>query len=226
MIEVMTDTAAEADGLVSLLQRISNDIITDTDEDELTARISQDKEYAIEIVILYRCSERVRLCRGIRLRSQVPILVIDPCGDPADLVTCLQNGADEYLREPNDDQELIARIRALQRRSAMQYPRAPVISIGPNTVDFRNAIVMRCGKEVNLTSMEYRLLLVLIRHQNTVLTRMEILDILYNDLGEYVSDNTLTVYIKRLRSKLADDKGEYIRTVRGVGYILKEGQLS
>ena len=66
----------------------------------------------------------------------------------------------------------------------------------------------------------WKLLLILIRHSNTVLTRMEILDILYNDLGEYVNDNTLTVYIKRLRSKIGDEKGTYIRTIRGIGYSL------
>ena len=92
--------------------------------------------------------------------------------------------------------------------------------IGANKVDITNAKMYRDGNEVPLTAMEYKLLLVFINHAGEILDRDQILNILWDDVGSFVNDNTLTVYIKRLRSKLGDDEGELIETLRGQGYRL------
>ena len=78
----------------------------------------------------------------------------------------------------------------------------------------------RAGEEITLTAMEYKLLLVFINHAGEILDRDQILNILWDDVGSFVNDNTLTVYIKRLRSKLGDEDGKYIETIRGQGYRL------
>ena len=92
-----------------------------------------------------------------------------------------------------------------------------LIHIGANTIDLSRGKVFRDGQEVILSAMEYKLMLIFINHRSQLLSRDQILDLLYDDLGEYVIDNTLTVYIKRLRDKLGAD---FIETVRGIGYRL------
>ena len=93
-------------------------------------------------------------------------------------------------------------------------------AIGDNLVDITNAKMTRAGEEIILTAMEYKLLLVFINHAGEILDRDRILNILWDDVGSFVNDNTLTVYIKRLRSKLGDEDGKYIETIRGQGYRL------
>lgn len=220
MMLILEERVSSAKELLQYMRYESKEIHVVSNEAELTAIIQKDDNHTIEMVFLQDVPDRIFLCDRIRRISQVPLFVVCRQGSTADALQCLNAGADDYMSGDYLTPELPARINAILRRSLMQYPRVPTVAIGNNVIDFQRATVTRAGKEVNLTSMEYKLLLVLIRHKNNVLTRMEILDILYNDLGEYVNDNTLTVYIKRLRAKMADEKGEYIRTIRGVGYSL------
>lgn len=155
------------------------------------------------------------LCRRIRAKSDIPILFLTAFDDEIHTVMALEQGADDYISKPFHIRELIARMRAVMRR--YKGADTTLIHIGANTIDLSKGKVYRNEQEVVLSAMEYKLMLIFANHRTQLLSRDQILDLLYDDLGEYVSDNTLTVYIKRLRDKLGAD---FIETVRGIGYRL------
>ena len=137
------------------------------------------------------------------------------------MVTGLNIGADDYITKPFRPRELLARIGAALRKAG-QVP--AVFTIQNLTVDMVNGLVKKEGRELFLSPLEYRLLLLFINNPKTILTRDRLLDELWDAAGEFVNDNTLTVYIKRLREKIEDDPAspQIIRTVRGTGYRLGE----
>ncbi len=162
------------------------------------------------------------VCTEIREAQDIPILFLTASGDEASVVTGFNMGADDYIIKPFRPRELIARIRAALRKSGHA---SSVFETGGLSVDTGNGLVKKNGAEVFLSALEYRLLLVFINNPQGVITRQRLLDELWDAAGEFVNDNTLTVYIKRLREKIEDDPGdpEIILTVRGMGYRLGRG---
>lgn len=159
----------------------------------------------------------MEICTKIRETSEMPIIFLTAMDDEIHTVLAFDKGADDYISKPFHIKELIARMKRLMKRTKSS---ASTCVIGANKVDITNAKMYRDGNEVPLTAMEYKLLLVFINHAGEILDRDQILNILWDDVGSFVNDNTLTVYIKRLRSKLGDDEGELIETLRGQGYRL------
>ena len=159
----------------------------------------------------------MEICTKIRETSEMPIIFLTAMDDEIHTVLAFDKGADDYISKPFHIKELIARMKRLMKRNKSS---ASTCVIGANKVDITNAKMYRDGNEVPLTAMEYKLLLVFINHAGEILDRDQILNILWDDVGSFVNDNTLTVYIKRLRSKLGDDEGELIETLRGQGYRL------
>ncbi len=160
----------------------------------------------------------MEICTKIRETSEMPIIFLTAMDDEIHTVLAFDKGADDYISKPFHIKELIARMKRLIKRT--RSAASSTCRIGENTVDIANAKMFRNGEEVALTAMEYKLLLVFINHAGELLDRDQILNILWDDVGSFVNDNTLTVYIKRLRSKLGDEEGRYIETVRGQGYRL------
>lgn len=158
------------------------------------------------------------ICMKIRETSEMPIIFLTAVGDEIHTVLAFDKGADDYISKPFHIKELIARMRRLMKRAGSKPANTCVI--GDITVDISNAKLFKGDDEIVLTAMEYKLLLVFINHAGEVITRDGILNILWDDVGSFVNDNTLTVYIKRLRAKLGDDDGKYIETLRGQGYRL------
>ena len=158
------------------------------------------------------------ICMKIRETSEMPIIFLTAMDDEIHTVLAFDKGADDYISKPFHIKELIARMKRLMKRAKTSVD--TTCAIGDNTVDITNAKMFRAGEEVTLTAMEYKLLLVFINHAGEILDRDRILNILWDDVGSFVNDNTLTVYIKRLRSKLNDEEGKYIETLRGQGYRL------
>ena len=150
----------------------------------------------------------------------IPVIFLTASSDEFSVVTGLDMGADDYISKPFRPRELVSRIRNVLRRTKK---RTSIISLGDLTIDTDRGSVHRGGQEVYLSALEYKLLLVFIQHRGQTLTRDRLLDEIWDCAGDFVSDNTLTVYIKRLREKIEPDpqNPQYIRTVRGLGYRLE-----
>ena len=154
----------------------------------------------------------------VKEMQKIPVIFLTASGDEASVVTGLNMGAEDYIIKPFRPRELIARIKAALRKSGRS---AAVFQIGDLQMDTGSGIVKKDGREVFLSPLEYRLLLLFFHHPQ-IMTREQLLDELWDAAGEFVNDNTLTVYIKRLREKIETNPAEpqIILTVRGLGYRL------
>ena len=160
------------------------------------------------------------LCKEIRAAGDTPIIILSARDEEASIVLGLDLGADDYLTKPFRLRELISRMKAVLRRRGPVEASDRTLACGDVTVFTQQAKVHKNGREVLLTALEYRLLLTLILNQGRVRTRSQILGSIWDVDEDFVNDNTLTVYIKRLREKLEDDPQNptLIKTVRGLGY--------
>ena len=160
------------------------------------------------------------LCKLIKSRTDLPILFLTACDDEVNVVMGLDMGADDYVTKPFRIRELISRIKTILRRYGRRPDESNDFVIKNIRVDLKMAKVFRDGNPVELTAMEYRRLLTMINHKGQVLTRNQLLEGIWDVAGDFVNDNTLTVYIKRIREKLENDPAhpELIQTVRGMGY--------
>ena len=150
----------------------------------------------------------------------LPVIFVTASGDEGSVVAGLDMGADDYIAKPFRPRELASRVRSVLRRCGSQS----VVTLGPVRVDTDKAVVTKNGAELSLSALEYRILLVFLSNRGRVLTRGRLLEEIWDVAGDYVNDNTLTVYIKRLREKLEDDpqQPQLIKTVRGIGYRVDE----
>lgn len=155
----------------------------------------------------------------IKQLQDIPVIFLTASDDEASVVTGLNMGADDYITKPFRPRELMARIGAALRKAG-QAP--SVFDLHGLSVDLSSGIVKKDGREIFLSALEYRLLLIFLSNPKTILTRDRLLDELWDAAGEFVTDNALTVYIKRLREKIEDDPAapRIILTVRGTGYRL------
>lgn len=163
------------------------------------------------------------LCEMVRRKSDVPVLFLTACDDEVSTVRALELGADDYIAKPFRIRELLARMKAILRRSGKTGKNeSAIITVGDNIINLQTGKVSRGNEEIVLTAMEYRLLLVFLNHRGQILSRAQILNQLWDDAGEYVNDNTLSVYIRRLRKKLGEkEEAKLIQTVRGLGYLME-----
>ena len=165
------------------------------------------------------------VCTEIKERYQIPVLFLTASGDEASVVTGLNMGADDYITKPFRPRELIARIRAALRKQERAGQAFEVCGL---CVDTASGVVTKYGREIFLSALEYRLLLIFMNNPKNIITRSRLLDELWDAAGEFVNDNTLTVYIKRLREKIENDPAnpQIILTVRGTGYRLVANDAS
>ncbi len=159
------------------------------------------------------------VCRHAR-SLDIPVIFLTASGDEYSVVAGLDMGADDYIAKPFRPRELVSRIRSVLRRRGKARQ---VVTLGDLTVDTDRGLVLKDGRDVYLSALEYRLFLLLLNHRGQVLSRDRLLQEIWDSAGDFVGDNTLTVYIKRLREKLEEDPAQprYIRTVRGLGYRLE-----
>lgn len=156
------------------------------------------------------------VCEAAKAKG-IPVIFLTASGDENSVVKGLDMGADDYITKPFRPRELVSRIKSVLRRSG----RETLLTLGNSvTVDPEKGLVLRDGEELRLSALEYRLLMAFVNHRGRLLTREKLLEDIWDIAGDYVNDNTLTVYIKRLREKLGDEGGEQqiIKTVRGLGY--------
>ncbi len=162
------------------------------------------------------------VCRQAR-ELGIPVIFLTASADEFSVVAGLDMGADDYIAKPFRPRELVSRIRSVLRR---KVGAKTILSVGDILVDAQKGTVTRKGETVFLSALEYKLLLLLIQNKGQLLTRDRLLEEIWDSGGDFVNDNTLTVYMKRLREKLEEDPKapRYLKTLRGLGYRLEDGQ--
>lgn len=160
------------------------------------------------------------VCTAIKSSSDIPVIFLTASGDEFSVVTGLDLGADDYIAKPFRPRELISRMKSVLRRSG-SFP-SNLLEYKGICIDTGRGYVTKNGNELLLSALEYRLLLYFFTNRGLVLSRNKLLTEIWDIAGEFVNDNTLTVYIKRLREKLEDNPAnpQIIKTIRGFGYKL------
>ena len=161
------------------------------------------------------------VCKKIKSIGDRPVIFLPAYDDEVNVVMGFDLGADDYITKPFRLKELLVRIKSVLRR----YNRTggdATVKIKNITINTNEAKVYKNGEEIVLTAMEYRLLLILLNNRGKVLSRSQLLENIWDVEGDFVEDNTLTVYIKRLRDKIEEDaaSSQIIKTVRGLGYMI------
>lgn len=187
-----------------------------------TSAIDLLKENTFDLVLLdvmLADGNGFTTCSAIKSEYNLPVIFLTASGDEYSTVTGFELGADDYISKPFRPRELISRIKNILRLTGNS---GGITQIGDVSVDTVKGTANRDGKDLYLSALEYRLLLVFINNKNTILTRTQLLETIWDVAGEFVNDNTLTVYIKRLREKIEKDpqNPQIIKTIRGMGYRL------
>lgn len=162
------------------------------------------------------------VCKKIKEKGDLPVIFLTAYDDEVNVVMGFELGADDYISKPFRLKELLVRIKSVLRRYNKDSADG-IIKIKELTINTNEAKVYKNGAEIVLTAMEYRLLLILLNNRGTVLSRAKLLENIWDIDSAFVEDNTLTVYIKRLRDKIEEDIANpvYIKTVRGLGYVIE-----
>lgn len=157
------------------------------------------------------------VCKAIKTAHNIPVIFLTASDDEFSTVTGFELGADDYIPKPFRPRELLSRIKNILRLTGAT---GAVIHLGDVTVDTVKGTASKNSRDLNLSALEYRLLLVFLNNRGRVLSRAQLLESIWDIAGDFVNDNTLTVYIKRLREKIEDDpqNPKLIKTVRGLGY--------
>lgn len=161
------------------------------------------------------------ICAEIKKEYEIPVIFLTASGDEYSVVAGLDMGADDYIAKPFRPRELISRIRSVLRRCKKEQR---ILSCGDLRVNVSSATVTKGEKELFLSALEYRLLLFLLQNKGQILTRNQLLEEIWDASGEYVNDNTLSVYMKRLREKIEENpqSPRLLHTIRGIGYRMED----
>lgn len=162
------------------------------------------------------------VCKMIKKKGDLPVIFLTAYDDEVNVVMGFDLGADDYITKPFRVKELLMRIKSVMRRYNKESTDG-IFRVKDLVINTNEAKVYKNDCEIVLTAMEYRLLLILLNNRGKVLSRNQLLENIWDIDGDFVEDNTLTVYIKRLRDKIEEDptKPVYIKTVRGLGYMIE-----
>ncbi len=157
------------------------------------------------------------VCSAVKSDYGIPVIFLTASSDEFSTVTGFDLGADDYIPKPFRPRELVSRIKNILRLTGAS---GSIIQVGNVLVDTVKGTASKDGKDLFLSALEYRLLLVFLNNRGAVLSRTRLLECIWDIAGDFVNDNTLTVYIKRLREKIEDDPQSpvIIKTIRGLGY--------
>lgn len=216
-ILLVEDDPAIVTNLVDILKREGFSVDTASGQRIALEHIEKEKYDLCLLDISLKEGNGFAVCRAIKEKEDTPVIFLTASGDEYSVVAGFDMGADDYVKKPFRPRELISRIRNVLRRTGRQQTAMEIENL---LVDPEKAAVRKNGEEIFLSALEYRLLLVFMNHRGMVLSRAKLLEEIWDIAGDFVNDNTLTVYIKRLRDKIEDDPQHptIIRTVRGLGY--------
>ena len=229
-ILLVEDDISLIDGLKYSLRKQEFDVeVVRTVEDAKKQLIYIDRYDLIILDVTLPDGTGFDICERVRKRNKyIPIIFLTASDEEVNVIRGLDCGGDDYVTKPFKLGELFSRIRALQRRASMSTKDTmTVLECGDISIDLLGSSVFLKGKIIELTNAEYRLLCLLVKNVNRVVSREYILHELWDDTGNYVDDNTLSVYIRRLREKIEIDGShpQHLITVRGFGYKWKEVEI-
>lgn len=187
-------------------------------------KIIDEKEFSLYILDLtLPDGSGYDVCKRIKAKGDLPVIFLTAYDDEVNVIMGFELGADDYISKPFRVKELMLRIKSVMRRYSNETSDG-IIKINNLKINTNEAKVYKNNEEIILTAMEYRLLLFLLSNRGKVLSRTALLENIWDVAGDFVEDNTLTVYIKRLRDKIEEDpeKPEFIKTVRGLGYVIEK----
>ena len=187
-------------------------------------KIIDEKEFSLYILDLtLPDGSGYDVCKRIKAKGDLPVIFLTAYDDEVNVIMGFELGADDYISKPFRVKELMLRIKSVMRRYSNETSDG-IIKINNLKINTNEAKVYKNNEEIILTAMEYRLLLILLSNRGKVLSRTALLENIWDVAGDFVEENTLTVYIKRLRDKIEEDpaKPEFIKTVRGLGYVIEK----
>jgi len=226
---IVEDETALAEPLAFLLQREGFEVRMAADGQEALAEFSKAEPDIVLLDLMLPGMSGTEVCKNIRLKSSVPVIMVTARDTEIDKVVGLEIGADDYVTKPYSSRELIARIRAVLRRGRhddsddVEEIYEEVLRGGPVVLDVERHVVTVDGDDVAMPLKEFDLLEYLLRNRGRVLTRGQLIDRVWG--SDYVGDTkTLDVHIKRLRSKIERNPSspEFLVTVRGLGYKFED----
>ena len=216
---LVEDDADIVKNLTLLLQQDGFEVTTASGQAAALQALEQQSFDLLLLDISLADGNGYAVCTAAKKAYHTPVIFLTASGDEMSVVAGLDMGADDYIAKPFRPLELLSRIRSVLRRYGKEKTLVP---LGGVMVDTEKGRVTRDGRDVYLSALEYRLLLVFLGHRGKVLSRSQLLEEIWDAAGDFVNDNTLTVYIKRLREKIETDPADpqIIRTVRGIGYMV------
>lgn len=215
-ILLVEDDVAIVAGLKAYLAGEGFETASADNQAEAERLLAGDRFDLLLVDVSLRSGSGYGVCTIARQRD-IPVIFLTANGDESSVVTGLDMGAEDYIVKPFRPRELLSRIRGVLRRSG---GRDTLVRLQNVTVDTERGTVTKSGREIPLSALEYRLLVVFLNNRGRLLSRNRLLEEIWDAAGDFVNDNTLTVYIKRLREKIEDDPQNptIIKTVRGLGY--------
>ncbi len=221
-ILLVEDDASIVSALTDLLEGEGFTVRSCATQDAACAALTE-QTFAIALLdITLSQGNGFAVCAAAReVAPDMPVIFLTASDDEYSTVAGLDMGAVDYIAKPFRARELVSRIRSALRRNG---PVESALMVGDVKVDPSSGLVTKAGKELYLSALEYRLLLYFLQHKGKLVTRELLRDAIWDTAGEYVSDNALNVYVKRLREKVEDDPSDpqLIVTVRGLGYKVGE----
>lgn len=186
-------------------------------QEETLARLAAETFDLVLLDVSLADGNGFSVCKAIKSEYTTPVIFLTASDDEYSTVTGFELGADDYIAKPFRPRELVTRIKNILR---LTKSGGGTVHLGNVTVDTVKGTATKNGNDLFLSALEYRLLLVFLNNRGHLLSRTQLLEALWDAAGEFVNDNTLTVYIKRLREKIEDDPQAptLIKTVRGLGY--------
>ena len=178
-----------------------------------------EKEYSIYLLdITLPDGNGFEICKLIKEKYDKPVIFLTARDEETNVVYGLDMGADDYVTKPFRIRELISRINRILSRYEKNQRKSNILKYQDIEINIDKCKVKKNNKEIIFTSLEYKILLLLFGNVGNLITRDQLLDKIWDIAGNFVNDNTLTVYIKRIREKLEDKDGKIIQTIRGIGY--------
>jgi DNA-binding response OmpR family regulator len=216
---VVDDEPIVRDVVVRYLEQEGYRTVQAGDGETARSLLERETPSLVVLDLMLPGSDGLALCRWIRSRSDLPLIMVTALGEEGDRLTGLELGADDYLTKPFSPRELVARVKAVLRRTARDAAKAELIEVGDLVIDSGRREARKRGAPLRLTTIEFDLLWFLASHPNRVFTRGQLMDRVWGYTSA-LDTGTVTVHVRRLRAKVEDDPSHprHLETVWGAGY--------